>query len=117
MINWVYAVSDNTNSNSGRGGTGGLFEQAKKYYGFQGFRAPCVLHVIHLAAAKTRPVLMGGPLPQKNRPNADHFWTFLWNVYFLFGKPNVKWEDWKKLANERGFSLRIRGLLSTRVGT
>jgi hypothetical protein len=109
--NMIYFCTDNTNSMSGRaGGCVALLSHGLDIthdWCREIPRAPCVLHVWHLAIRAMRPTIYFGALPSKLDRSTRHLWNFLYACAKLFNKAHSSYTTWKKICADAGKNLTI----------
>jgi hypothetical protein len=89
LTNLAYFCTDNTNSMSGlSGGCVAMLCQAVDILPLP--RAPCVLHVWHLAIRSMRAVIYFGEMPAKLDRATKHLWNFLWALARHLYKTYIK---------------------------
>ncbi len=109
--NMIYFCTDNTNSMSGY--TGGCVALLSHGLDISHDwctaipRAPCVLHVWHLAIRAMRATLYFGALPSKLDRTTRHLWNFLYACAKLFNKAHSNYTTWKKICADAGKQLTI----------
>jgi hypothetical protein len=106
MKNMVYFCTDNTNSMSGlNGGCVALLCQGLDRALLP--RAPCSLHVWHLAIRAMRSVIYFGTMPSRTDRATKHLWNFLYACAKLFCKAHPDYTTWKTMCAAAGYKLTI----------